>query len=279
MRDKNYHAQTLAASRFVRHQPGLFAEAAQWVVSLRSKPSGARKSRDSNAYRTVEAVVLLYRSLLDSKSRVETQRDAYRTILTSWLLSADAHGTLVGAGSPYSAKDRPHCLRQLPVLSSHECMRISAKYALAADPRWRRLVRAAWEVVDDPGYLADDAPHGKQRQVAGETAGQANQAAAGTTAAESEEKRPLSEQALAMYQILCSLPETEGRTSKQLVKKLAVDFPGIDADRIRRLAQELKPYGIERHGSAGYFIPMSKRPKDTKSRPSDARSSSPTEGT
>jgi hypothetical protein len=70
---------------------------------------------------------------------------------------------------------------------------------------------------------------------------------------------PLSEQARAMYKILCSLPETEGRPVKDLVKELGVQFHAIDGNRIRKLAIELKPYGIKRRRASGYHIPMSRR--------------------
>jgi len=74
------------------------------------------------------------------------------------------------------------------------------------------------------------------------------------------DRPPLGDQARLMYQILCALPETEGRRAKDLVKEMSGAFKGIDEDRIRKLAQELNPYGIQRHGSAGYYIPLSLRP-------------------
>jgi hypothetical protein len=75
-----------------------------------------------------------------------------------------------------------------------------------------------------------------------------------------EDRRPLSADAAAMYAILCSLPETEGRRAKDLVGTLLPKFSGIDEDRIRRCAQELVPYGIQRTGAAGYYVPLSARP-------------------
>lgn len=73
------------------------------------------------------------------------------------------------------------------------------------------------------------------------------------------ERLPLSPQAQAMYRILCALPQSEGRRAKRLAQEMRHEFPGIDEDRIRRLAQELKPYGVKNNN--GYYVPLSQRPK------------------
>jgi hypothetical protein len=85
-------------------------------------------------------------------------------------------------------------------------------------------------------------------------------APAATAALAATARKPLSDQAREMYDLLCSLPETEGRRAKQLVQELQSKFAGINEDRIRKLAQELEPYGIDRTGAAGYFIPLDRRP-------------------
>lgn len=161
-----YAACARAASRFVRHRPALFTEAARWVISKKPStdvPKGSpATSAHSPAYRTAEALVLHYRSLLDQEPEtpIATKQDAYCAILTSWLLQEEAHEPLARAGSPYDPAHRPQCLWYLPVLGPREFMLLTTRYALHADPHWHRLLLAAWRLVD-PGYLttAHDASH------------------------------------------------------------------------------------------------------------------------
>ena len=74
------------------------------------------------------------------------------------------------------------------------------------------------------------------------------------------ERLPLSDQARAVYEVLCGLPVTEGRTASQVVKLLASGQAGIahtvDDDRVRRLVKELrdKRYEVLWSRSTGYYV-------------------------
>lgn len=73
---------------------------------------------------------------------------------------------------------------------------------------------------------------------------------------------PLSEAGEAVYTILCALPDTKGRTAKELVQDLADLEPPINVDEQRikgHVRNELESRGIQRSGH-GYYIPMSRRP-------------------
>lgn len=76
-------------------------------------------------------------------------------------------------------------------------------------------------------------------------------------------RKPLSDTARTVYEILCSLPEIEGRTAKMLVRELADRGVAVSGEEYLRdeVRRELLPYGLENgRGQRGYFIPMNARP-------------------
>ena len=72
---------------------------------------------------------------------------------------------------------------------------------------------------------------------------------------------PLGDHAAATFKILCALPDTEGRTAKQLVSELGRQQISTNESRVRKLVNlELKPRGVEWARRCGYFVPKAARP-------------------
>lgn len=73
---------------------------------------------------------------------------------------------------------------------------------------------------------------------------------------------PLSDEAAAVYETLCGLPDTKGLTASELVRELGERKPPllVDEQRVKgEIRDELRPRGLE-NLRRGYFIPMSRRP-------------------
>ncbi len=175
MNTQNPDAMRRAASRFVRNQPRLFAEAVAWVESLRRMKRVSRITVSASPhFRDIEGMVLHYRGVLDKapNGATMTAKAAYRIILASWLLSKDSHRVEHDPARKKPWVVRPACLARLPLLTVPELRVLRGRYALESDPRWHMLARSAWDLVD-PGYLAKlpatagpgaskaEAPHGK----------------------------------------------------------------------------------------------------------------------
>lgn len=78
---------------------------------------------------------------------------------------------------------------------------------------------------------------------------------------ESPDRPPLGDRAQVVYVWLISLPETEGKTGKEIVQYLIGRGFVADEDYVKGpLKKELVPYGIDNKRPAGYYIPMSERP-------------------
>lgn len=238
MNDKDYHRLKRAVRRFVENEPDLFVEAVEWVLSLKPKAKRSKLPEGSIACRTVEALVLHFRALLGQnlKTILDSNRVAFRVLITSWLLAEESHEPYL-----YGHDSLPKCLRRLPVLGRGEYRDLAPAHRLNTYPPWRRLVLAAMTAVADPGYL----PFGPETAQA---------------LPQPVDRLPVAKDALAMLKLLCTLPEAEGRSGRELVRELSGKFPGIDEDRIRKLAQELEPYGVRNRRSAGYYVPLSCRP-------------------
>ena len=72
---------------------------------------------------------------------------------------------------------------------------------------------------------------------------------------EAASRPPLSDEARAVLEILKDLPETEGRTAKQLVSELSKRRINVAEDRIKGdIKKELEPYGIRNKRGVGYYI-------------------------
>lgn len=155
MNTEKSNAMRKAASHFVRNQPRLFAEAVDWVESLRRMKRRSMTTVGASAdFRIVEGLVLHYRAVLHEAPLgvTTTSRAAYRVILTSWLLSKDAHRVVEEPGRKKPSLVRPDPLAKLPLLTGPELRVLRGRYVLDADPRWKGLVLSAWKLVD-PGYL------------------------------------------------------------------------------------------------------------------------------
>ncbi|MFO1010549.1 MAG: hypothetical protein U1F29_10850 [Planctomycetota bacterium] len=155
MNSENPDAMRRAASRFVRNQPRLFAEAVAWVESLRRMKRVSRITVGASPdFRDIEGVVLHYRGVLDKApdGTTMTAKAAYRVILASWLLSKDGHRVDHDPARKKPWVVRPASLARLPLLTGPELRVLRGRYALESDPRWLLLARSAWDLVD-PGYL------------------------------------------------------------------------------------------------------------------------------
>lgn len=164
MNTSEYRRLVGVIDAYLRHEPHRFRDAATWVRSHRApKPKDTTSPRARYGYsgfelRTFECMWVLARAFRDqlhgpsalSQSDPELQAaEAFRVLLVAWLLSPDA------ALASVDLKIRPTGMGPLPLLTVEQTMRIAGKYKLSASPRWRALVRAAWNRVGDAAYLEE----------------------------------------------------------------------------------------------------------------------------
>lgn len=157
-------------------------------------------------------------------------------------------------------KGRSESDRAQKIASQRELLRF-LRHGLKHNDEWRaelaHVGKLAWNRMEAAGLLSATqvgAPATLPMVAVGSVAD--------TQPAPTPDLVPLSDAAKTVYEILCSLPDTEARTSKQLVQELAARRPPINVDEQRikgHIRKELESRGILRSGY-GYFIPVSRRP-------------------
>jgi hypothetical protein len=147
---------------YLRHEPHRFGEAAAWVLSQRSPaPTAARRTVRRHGYsglalRTFECMWDIadhYRQQLHGPSAPSPSShpldevEAFRVLLVAWLLSPSTALVCM------DRRLRPTDMGPLPFLDAEQTLRITDKFLLPASPKWKALVRAAWNLVGDVAYL------------------------------------------------------------------------------------------------------------------------------